>query len=362
MRIVLTHLYTWPEVRRGAERYVHELAASLRRIGHDASIVSSAPHRSRDVVLEVPVVRVGRRGVLQKHGDAGLGIEFAARSALPVLARRPDVWHAMSPSDAAVATVVSRIRPKLRSVYTEVGFPLKRSHDDRADRRLYNLVVRDVDEFLCLSQPASELLFTDYGRMGVTMPAGVDLRRFHVAAERHPRPALLFPAALGESRKNASLVLEAVALLRAEKIDCELWLAGPGELPRNLSDRATAGLEAVTYHQTASLEELIELYGKAWVTVLPSRAEVFGLVVLESMACGTPTVVLDDGLGPSLLVTAGTGVRCEETSASIARACREAIELARDPDTAERCKTQAAGYDWDSVVTPMIVGTYEAKQ
>jgi glycosyltransferase involved in cell wall biosynthesis len=321
--------------------------------------VSSAPRRHRDVVLDVPVARVGRRGFLGKYGDAGLGIEFAARSALPVVAKRPDVWHAMSPADAAVATAVGKLRPKMRSVYTEVGFPLKRSHDDRADRRLYDLVVRDVDQFLCLSQPASELLFTDYGRMGVTMPAGVDLRRFDVAAARHPRPALLFPAALGESRKNVGLVLEGAALLRAERIDCELWLAGPGELPDNLSDLAKSGLEAVTYHRKADLEELTELYGKAWVTVLPSRAEVFGLVVLESMACGTPTVVLDDGLGPSLLVTAGTGVRCEESGASVAQACREAIELARNPETAERCKAQAADYDWDTVVTPMIIETYE---
>jgi alpha-1,6-mannosyltransferase len=189
----------------------------------------------------------------------------------------------------------------------------------------------------------------------------VDVRRFCVAAARNPRPALLFPATLGESRKNVALVLEAAALLRAEKIDCELWLAGPGELPGDFSDLAKVGLECVTYHRKADLAELTELYGKAWVTVLPSRAEVFGLVVLESMACGTPTVVLDDGLGPSLLVTEGTGVRCEETGASVAQACREAIELARHPDTAQRCQAQAADYDWDTVVTPMIVGTYERR-
>jgi glycosyltransferase involved in cell wall biosynthesis len=323
--------------------------------------VSSAPRRHRDLVLDVPVSRVGRRGVLGKYGDPGLGIEFAARSALPVTARRPDVWHAMSPSDAAVATLAGKLRPKLQTVYTEVGFPNKRTHDNRADRRLYNRVVRDIDQFLCLSQPATDLLFSEYGRQGVTMPGGVDLRRFDVATKRHERPALLFPAALGESRKNVALVLEAAAILRGEQIDCELWLAGPGQLPRDLSDLAKAGLDAVTYQKTADLDELTELYGKAWVTVLPSRAEVFGLVVLESMACGTPAVVLDDGLGPSLLISPGTGVRCDETGASVAAACREAIDLARDPDTVTHCKATASQYDWDTVVTPMILETYERR-
>lgn len=286
-------------------------------------------------------------------------MEFAARCTLPVLAARPDVWHALSPADAAAASLVAKVRPGMRAVYTEVGFPSKPSHDRRADRRLYNRVVRDIDDFLCLSQPASDLLLTDYGRHGVTMPAGVDIRRFNSTQGRHPRPVLLFPAALGESRKNVGLVLEAAALLRQAGTDVELWLVGPGTLPSDLSELARQGMDNVTVHRTADADELQELYATAWVTVLPSQAEVFGLVVLESMACGTPAVVLDDGLGPSLMVTPETGVKCEATGASVAHACEQAIELARDPQTIERCKAHAASYDWDTVVTPMIISRYQ---
>ncbi|HWC35209.1 MAG TPA: glycosyltransferase family 4 protein [Mycobacteriales bacterium] len=359
MRIILTHLYCWPEVRRGAERYAHELAASLRRTGHDARLISSAPRPQRDLVLDVPVSRLRRRGYLRRYGEAGLGAEFAARCTPRVVAARPDVWHALSPADAAAATLLRKVRPGMRAVYTEVGFPSKRSHDRRPDRRLYNRVVRDIDQFLCLSQPASDLLLTDYGRPGVTMPAGVDIRRFDAGGPRHPTPVLLFPSVLSEPRKNVGLVLEAAALLRAANVEIEVWLAGPGQLPNDLSELARKGLDAVTMHRTADADELAALYGKAWVTVLPSHSEVFGLVVLESMACGTPVVVLDDGLGPSLLVTEGTGVRCAPDGESVAAACRAAIDLAADPPTAQRCKEHAADYDWDTVVTPMIVSSYE---
>jgi glycosyltransferase involved in cell wall biosynthesis len=359
LRVVLTHVYAWPEVRRGAERYTHELAASLRRSGHDARIISSAPRPHRDVELGVPVARVRRRGYLRKYGEAGVGVEFAARAAGRIALARPDVWHAMSPADAAVATLMRKVRPGMRAVYTEVGFPSKPSHDRRPDRRLYDRVVRDIEEFLCLSQPATDLLATDYGRVGRTAPAGVDIHRFGRTLTRHPKPALLFPAALGESRKNVGLVLEAVARLREQSPEIELWLAGPGDLPEELSAEARNGLDGVTVHRTAAADELMELYQRAWVTVLPSNAEVFGLVVLESLACGTPAVVLDDGLGPSLLVTDRTGVRCQADAGSLATACEQAIELARDPDTINRCLARAADYDWDTVVTPMILTSYE---
>lgn len=361
MRIALTHLYCWPEVRRGAERYVHELAGGLRRAGHDVTLLSSAPTASRGVELEVPVRRVRRRGYLRKYGEAGLGIEFGAKALGLIGGKRIDVWHANSPADAAAAALAGQVRPGLRSVYTEVGFPARKSHENRADRHLYAYALRHVDEVICLSEPAGDLLTSDYGRVGDVVGGGVDLRIFQPSAQRHPTPVLLFPSALSERRKNVVLVLEAAARLAERERRLELWLVGPGALPADLSPLAKKGLELVTVHRTAGYDELIDMYSKAWVTVLPSQAEVFGLVVLESMACGTPAVVLDDGLGPSRLVTPGTGIGCEATSQDVARACEEALSLATDPATPERCRARAADFDWDTAIVPRIVEIYAGR-
>jgi hypothetical protein len=43
LRVVLTHVYAWPEVRRGGERYLHGLASALAWAGHAVDIVSTAP-------------------------------------------------------------------------------------------------------------------------------------------------------------------------------------------------------------------------------------------------------------------------------------------------------------------------------
>ena len=61
-----------------------------------------------------------------------------------------------------------------------------------------------------------------------------------------------------------------------------------------------------------SQKELIELYNAADVYVYPVPKEDFGLGPVEAMACGTPSVVWDDGGGPCETVFEGkTGFRAK---------------------------------------------------
>ena len=67
------------------------------------------------------------------------------------------------------------------------------------------------------------------------------------------------------------------------------------------------------------------------VTLVPSRAESFGLVALESSACGTPVVASDVG-GLTTLVDSGvTGYLVSERDASH---WADVVELALDADRA----------------------------
>jgi glycosyltransferase involved in cell wall biosynthesis len=360
MRIALTHLYCWPEVRRGAERYTHELAAGLARAGHQVQIVSTATSPGRDVVLDVPVRSLRQRRELRRWyaGSAEL-VAFGPQTFAHLAAHRLDVWHAMSVGDGAAAALTARLKPGLRSIYTEVGFPAKASIDKRPERRLYEYIVRHIDEFVSLSPPAGALLEEGYGRRGDVVGGGVNLATFEPAASRHKTPVLLFPASLSEPRKNVGLALEAAAELADRGHQIEVWLVGPGELPDDLSERARSGLRLVTVQRAASPDDLPALYSQAWVTVLPSNAEVFGLVALESLACGTPAVVLDDGLGPAWIVTAGTGAKCKPTGTSVADGCETALAIAASSDGVARCRARAADFDWDAVVVPELVSLYE---
>lgn len=370
MRIVLTSAHCWPDVRRGGERYVHELAAALRRAGHDVRIVSTGSPPRRDVVLDVPVRRLRRRAAPGRYPDpwSDLAVEtaFGAQSfaslAAPALAGRFDVWHATSTGDGAAAAVTGvmahRVGRRLRTVFTEHGFPARRSRDARPDRRSHGVVVRHIDHYVCVSRAAGDHLLRDYGRPADVVPPGVQLDA-HRAATRHPTPALLYAGSLTEPRKGIPLLLEAVATLRREHADAELWLLGQGDVSGALAQAPAQARTAVTRCGPVTDVELRTAYATAWVTVLPSRAESFGMTVVESLASGTPAVVLRDGGGPSEIVNSpAIGQTADATADDLARACGEALELVRRPSTVEACRARAADYDWDTVVVPALERIY----
>jgi glycosyltransferase involved in cell wall biosynthesis len=95
LRILLTHVYAWPEVRRGGERYLHEVATGLAAAGHDVRIVTTAPEPHGGRIGGVDVTYLRRRDLLPHRfkdlsSEVAFGFETLMRNAL----RRFDVWHA----------------------------------------------------------------------------------------------------------------------------------------------------------------------------------------------------------------------------------------------------------------------------
>src|SRR4051794_19357928 len=298
LRIVLTDVYSWPEVARGGERYLHELAGALRAAGHDARILSTALEPRRATVRGVPVQHLRRRHVWKsRFGTHSDEIAFGAQTLAHLLPSGIDVWHAMGTPDAAAAAVAGRVRG-VHTAYTDLGFPNRASRDRRPDRALHETVVRHIDHYICFSAAAGAYLAEGYGRRADVVPGGVDLERFTPGPSRSDTPALLFPADASEPRKNLALLLDAFALLRSTRPDVELWVAGRGDQAAIARAAPHAAQEGVVLLGDVAPDEMVDLYRRAWVTTLPSEAEAFGFVYIESLACGTPVVALDRG-GPT---------------------------------------------------------------
>lgn len=366
VRVVLTSVHSWPDVRRGGERYAHELSAALSRAGHDVRLVSTGRRTGTGSELGVPVRRMPVRRAPGHYPEPwqDLAIEraFGAQAAAHLVPRlgRFDVWHATSTGDAAAAAVTGRLRPGLASVFTDHGFPVRRSRDSRPDRREHLLVTRQIGAYVCVSRAAADCLQRDYGRRAAVVPPGVRFAAHH-PARRHPRPVLLYAGSLVESRKGLPLLFEAVALLRRDAPDLELWLFGQGDAEPLLAAAPAEARAAVTRCEVLTDDDLRQAYAAAWVTVLPSHAESFGMVVVESLASGTPAVVLREGGGPPEIVDSDdVGRRTDATAESLAEACAEALELARQPGTVEACRARAEQFDWDGAVVPALTRVYEA--
>jgi glycosyltransferase involved in cell wall biosynthesis len=122
-----------------------------------------------------------------------------------------------------------------------------------------------------------------------------------------------------------------------------------------MSGQAPAPVDGVEAIDVASTAALASAYARSSATVLPSVEEAFGLVLVESLAAGTPVVAARSGAGREIVTDDRIGRLFDaDDEADLARAIEEAIELAADAETPARCRGRAADYDWSR-----IIGDYE---
>jgi glycosyltransferase involved in cell wall biosynthesis len=107
-------------------------------------------------------------------------------------------------------------------------------------------------------------------------------------------PIILFVGGLDKAHyfKGVQVLLTALK----EETSAHVVLVGDGDLRADYEKQAQKlAPSRVHFMGKVSLNQLIELYSLATVTVLPSvtQGEAFGLVLIESMACCTPVIASD---------------------------------------------------------------------
>lgn len=130
-----------------------------------------------------------------------------------------------------------------------------------------------------------------------------------------------------ERYKGHDRVIQALPQLVAGGGDIVYIILGEGDDQARLAALATAeGVsDRVRFMGPASPETLVDAYRMADLFVMPSAGEGFGIVFLESMACGTPVLGLSaggarDALADGLL---GTAVSESEFVGGLEKALRE---------------------------------------
>ncbi len=127
--------------------------------------------------------------------------------------------------------------------------------------------------------------------------------------------------------KNIKVVIEAFVQI-AEKVPSQLLLVGDGpetSLAEKLANDAGVGDRVQFLGQVDKLEELLSI---ADLTLLPSLHESFGLVALESMACGTPAIVTSCGGAGEFVEHGLNSYLCDPDSVSTV--VEPALELLTD--------------------------------
>jgi glycosyltransferase involved in cell wall biosynthesis len=358
MRILLVHPYSWPEVRRGGERYLADLAWYLDQAGHAVTVVTGTEGpRTIERESGAELVRLHRR--LPRHLEArGMSSEEAfGATAYPYLLRhRADAVFALTPTAALAARAAGH-----RTVYSILGHPTPEQLSDRPWlRRTFKLAVRAARTTAALSAASARGALETFGRAPIVLSPGVRLAGFPVREEA-PEPSspwkILFPAHAEDRRKGLDVLLTAFGLLAARHPTARLQIGGPGDpgwALSTLSPDARALIEGrIDVLGAGSLDELPARYRAASMTVLPSRDEAFGLVLVESLASGTPVVCTASGGPPEIVDQPGIGRVAEsDDPLSLAAAIEAVGGLLAEPGLAARCADHARRWGWLERIGP----------
>jgi glycosyltransferase involved in cell wall biosynthesis len=166
-------------------------------------------------------------------------------------------------------------------------------------------VYRDVPTMAVSRSTAEDLGTRGLPRDDIAViPNGVDLGHCTPGdAPPFDTPTLLYLGRL-KRYKRVDLPIRAVAALRREGLPVRLIVAGTGDHVDALRAlvRELGLEEAVEFRGFVTEEEKLTLFRRAWVHVLTSPKEGWGITNLEAAACGTPTIASDSpGLRDSVV-------------------------------------------------------------
>jgi len=167
------------------------------------------------------------------------------------------------------------------------------------------------------------------GGNSVTIPHSVDTGKYKPMNVDSDMFTALYVGRM-EYRKGVDRILR----LAERDNDIKVQLAGKGPMREQVKKHTKA-----TYLGYLSLNELVKAYSKASVLLLPSRNvgdwnELFGIVLIEAMACGTP-VISTDCPGPEQIISPSVGKTVPQDSNSIVRGLEQAVDCIRRSSTVQ---------------------------
>ncbi|MBA2298409.1 MAG: glycosyltransferase family 4 protein, partial [Actinobacteria bacterium] len=333
-----------------SERLVHDLGETLAERGHEVTVLTSHPGR-RSTATE-DGIRVVRARRLPQPPTFGLNEYHLGNvpNVIGALVRgRFDVAHAFQLSDAWAAAKALRFGGP-RFAFSFHGMPTRAHLVNRRYRpEMLEYVLRRASAFSVLSEAAAAPFHRYLLRKPRILPGGVIAGEFDVGTSKADPVTVFSAASLGDPRKRGALLLEAFSLLRQSRHDLRLRIARTED--PHLSPYRLELPTGAEWSEPRTTAEIAREYASASASVLASEEEAFGLVLVESLAAGTPVVAARSGACPEIVDDPRLGTLFDgDDPAALAAAIETTIALATQQETRERCIARGREFDWSRVV------------
>ncbi|MEM8637650.1 MAG: hormogonium polysaccharide biosynthesis glycosyltransferase HpsP [Cyanobacteria bacterium P01_G01_bin.54] len=203
--------------------------------------------------------------------------------------------------------------------------------------------------------------------MSLVIPLGVPLltfpdpgqvrQRWQIAADV---PLILYMSRI-DLKKGIELLIESLAILRAQNLPFHLVLAGSNAqdpaYERLIGDHARQQLgEQVTIAGFVRDEEKLALLRDADLFVLPSYYENFGIAVAEAMAAQTPVLISDQvHIWPAVQqAQAGWIAQCRSDALTAALTAALTDPIARQTRGQNAYHLAKTAYSWDAIAAELL--------
>jgi phosphatidylinositol alpha-mannosyltransferase len=363
MRIGLVCPYTW-DVPGGVQAHVRDLAESLLELGHEVSVLTPVDD-PEEAELPLYVVAAGRAVPVPYNGSVArlaFGPLTLTRTRRWLREGRYDVLHIHEPTGPSLSMLAcfAASGPMVATFHTATA----RSRALQVFGSVLQPGLEKITGRIAVSPAARRVVVEHLGGDAVLIPNGVAVRHFEGAEPLPDLPAAPTVAFLGridEPRKGLAVLLEALPELVELVPDVRLLVAGPGDVEEVRESIPASLRRHVDLIGLVSDADKPRVYASGDVYCAPNtHGESFGIVLIESMATGTPVVASDLEAFRRVLDEGRAGVLVPVSDPAALAAALAA--LLDDPDRrralAEVGRRTVQQYDW-STVTARIVEVYE---
>lgn len=289
----------------GAETHLHETFGRIAAGGHDVTLLSSGwPGSPARADLDgIEVHRVGRRYTFSLHARRYFRKHLAGHR-FDVIVEDLNKVPLFTPrwSETPVVLLVHHLFGK--TAFQEAD-PILAGTTWLLERPI-PWIFSGVRTVAISESTRADLVRRGLAAENITViPNGIDMKSYRAVPDEPPFqvPTIVFVGRV-KRYKRVDLVLNALNRLRGQGIEARLLVAGRGDHQGDLEGlRDRLGLQDhVEFLGFVSEERKRELLRRAWVHVLTSPKEGWGIANIEAAACGTPTVASDSpGLRESVV-------------------------------------------------------------
>lgn len=163
---------------------------------------------------------------------------------------------------------------------------------------------------------------------------GIDIDEFKLTRKKVSNREYILCIAQHNHKKAIDILLDAFEKIQDNHEELVLYLVGDGPLRKQLEEKATSKKLRVEFLGEKNRKNIVDLLHGCKIFVLPSRAEPFGIVIVEAMACRKPVIASCVGGIPEIITHRINGMLVQPDNA---KQLAEALtEILSQPNLAEK--------------------------